>query len=92
MLFNKNKDQVPADAVYIGRPSKWGNPFEISSTCTRSEAIAKFRAWLTPEYIAMVREELKGKDLVCFCAPKKCHGDVFLELLEEPIYNSLLEF
>jgi hypothetical protein len=26
------------------------------------------------------KRELSGKDLVCFCAPKGCHGDVLLEV------------
>ncbi|PIW12451.1 MAG: hypothetical protein COW35_01440, partial [Candidatus Infernicultor aquiphilus] len=32
--------------VYIGRPSKWGNPFTIGKDGTRSEVIEKYRIWL----------------------------------------------
>jgi hypothetical protein len=29
------------------------------------------------------RHELAGRDLVCWCAPLPCHGDVLLRLLSE---------
>lgn len=53
-----------------------------------------YKTWLTPELIAEAREELKGRDLVCFCAPAACHGNVLLELLKEDELpdNPLLEF
>jgi Domain of unknown function (DUF4326) len=34
------------DRVYVGRPSKWGNPFVIGRDGTRDEVIAKYRAWI----------------------------------------------
>ena len=81
-VLNKYKDGVPADAVYIGRPSKWGNPFVIGKDGTREEVITKYRAWLLarPAKVETAKRELAGKDLVCFCAPKACHGDVLLEV------------
>lgn len=81
-VLNKYKHGIPAGAVYIGRPSKWGNPFVIGKDGDRDEVIAKYRAWLMsqPDLIAQARKELAGKDLVCFCAPKACHGDVLLEV------------
>lgn len=33
-----------------------------------------------PELVELAKKELKGKDLVCWCAPKLCHGDVLLEI------------
>lgn len=67
--------------VYIGRPSKWGNPFEIGKDGTREEVIAKYRAWIVqqPHLIAAL-PELRGKTLGCWCAPKACHGDVLAAL------------
>lgn len=52
---------------------------------TRSEVINKFAAWIQtqPELLAKVRKELRGKDLICFCAPKKCHGDILIRLANE---------
>jgi hypothetical protein len=70
--------------VYIGRPSKWGNPFVIGRDGTREEVLAKYRAWVLrrPELIAAL-PELRGKALGCWCAPKLCHGDVLVDLLQE---------
>lgn len=92
-VLNKYTDFIPAASVFIGRPSKYGNPFVIGQHGTRSEVIAMYRTWLTPELIAEAQEELKGRDLVCFCSPKACHGDVLLELLREDDSSTpLLEF
>lgn len=78
-VLNKYKDKIPTDAVYIGRGSSWGNPFVIGKHGTRDEVCDKFEELLqrlldegkiTKERMA----SLHGKDLVCFCAPARCHG------------------
>jgi hypothetical protein len=48
---------------------------------SRHEVVAKYRAYLlaNPGLMASLAE-LAGKDLVCWCAPDACHGDVLLEL------------
>ena len=68
--------------VYIGRPSKWGNPFVIGRDGDRDEVIRKYREWILaqPELLRDLHE-LDGKVLGCWCSPEKCHGDVLLELL-----------
>lgn len=77
--------KAPAGRVYIGRPGKWGNPFVIGRDGSRAEVIAKYRAWLAsqPELLDAL-DELRGKDLVCWCAPQACHGDVLIELANRP--------
>ena len=67
--------------VYIGRPSKWGNPYSIGKDGTRKEVIQKYREYLlnNPDLIKSL-PELRGKILGCWCAPKPCHGDVLIEL------------
>jgi len=81
-VLNKHKDKLTERAIYIGRPSKWGNPFAIGKHGTREEVVVKYRAWLSgnSELMESARKELKGRDLVCFCAPLMCHGDVLLEI------------
>ena len=81
-VLNKYRDGIPKGAVYIGRPTKWGNPFVIGKDGDRDEVIAKYRQWLLerPAMIEAAKHELAGKDLVCFCSPKGCHGDVLLEV------------
>lgn len=75
--------------VYVGRPSKWGNPFShtgglaIYRTKTRLESIRKYRAWiLTGEGKHLLKDlhELKGKVLGCWCAPMPCHAEVLVQL------------
>jgi hypothetical protein len=67
--------------VYIGRPSKWGNPFEIGKDGDREAVIQKYRKWVVtqPDLMAAL-PELRGKVLGCWCAPKACHGDVLASL------------
>lgn len=80
-VLNVKKDDCD-HAVYIGRPSKWGNPFTLGVDGTRSEVIAKFENYLKrkPTLVNQAKLELKGKDLACFCSPKKCHGDILLKI------------
>jgi hypothetical protein len=80
-VLNKKLSGVPSGAVYIGRPSKWGNPFVIGRDGTRSEVVARYRSYLLGNTQLMAAlPELAGKDLVCWCAPDACHGDVLVEL------------
>ena len=69
--------------IYIGRPSKWGNPFQIGKDGTPEEAIEKFRNWIiTQPNLLKDLHEIKGKTLGCWCKPKRCHGDILVELIE----------
>lgn len=69
--------------IYIGRPSKWGNPFMIGKDGTREEVIEKYREYvLKNDKLMGSLHELKGKVLGCWCAPKSCHGDALKELVE----------
>jgi hypothetical protein len=66
--------------VYIGRPSKFGNPFIVGGHGTREQVIEKYREWIhsKPELLEAAKRELKGKVLGCWCTPKACHGDILL--------------
>jgi hypothetical protein len=75
--------------VYIGRPSRWGNPYSHLArgtkarfvVATREQAIEAYELYLVgcPELVAAL-PELRGKVLGCWCAPKPCHGDVLVRL------------
>lgn len=84
-VLNKYKSGIPKGSVYIGRPSKWGNPFAIGDGASRDAVVAKYAEWILsqPALIAAAKRELRGKDLVCFCAPQKCHGDVLLDIANQ---------
>ena len=83
-VFNKSRD-LPTGCIYVGRPSQWGNPYKISKSNTRTEVIERFEQYAkhklkeTPNWL----EPLRGKDLLCWCAPKPCHADILLRLANE---------
>lgn len=84
------RDKKPGD-VYIGRPSKWGNPFShkpsrvpgVTLVETREEAVRRYREWVLgqPQLLSCL-DELCGKRLVCWCAPELCHGHVLADLAD----------
>lgn len=78
---------APKDAVLIDRRTKWGNPFKLSGAISREQSVTMYRQWLLnrPDLIEAARLELKGKDLVCWCAPLLCHGDVLLQVANEGV-------
>ena len=83
IVVNKYKSQYD---VYIGRGSKWGNPFPITETASREQVIAKYREWITNgngKHLLKDLHELKDKRLGCFCKPKACHGDVLVDLINK---------
>jgi len=80
-VLNKYHGRTPPGAVNSMRGGAWGNPFVIGRDGDRAEVVEKYRDWLwarikaDPLFAARVRS-LHGKDLVCCCAPRPCHGDV----------------
>jgi hypothetical protein len=77
----------PEGVVFVGRPSRWGNPFVIGRDGDRTAVVWKHRTWLfdpqrtTGPTIAEVRRELRGRDLACWCVlDQLCHADVLLEI------------
>lgn len=92
---------MPKGAIYVGRPTKWGNPFFVGgwfavhigafkylqaregyqdSRFTKIETVEQaidFYRRCPPNNC----EELRGKDLSCWCAlDKPCHADVLLQI------------
>ncbi len=76
-------------AKYVGRPSKWGNPFKTGD----AEAdVAWYRFWIEQPGHArgMLYDKLfmlRGHNLVCWCPlldkegnPYPCHADLLLDL------------
>ncbi len=70
--------RMPPNTVYVGRPSKWGNPFAVGKASAYAggrvnqnlrHAYPLYRA-VAPENVALVeaaRQELAGKNLACWC-------------------------
>jgi hypothetical protein len=88
-VVNKRKHVPTPSDVYIGRPSKFGNPFSHKDgtlaqfrVSTREEAIARYREWIpTQPGLMAALPELAGKTLICWCKPAPCHGDVLADLV-----------
>lgn len=66
--------------VYVGRRTKWGNPYYMSQHGSREEVVELFRKYFYGSGTLMgAIHELEGKDLICWCAPLPCHADILLE-------------
>jgi hypothetical protein len=72
--------------VYIGRPSKWENPYSFQPSSiakfhveTREESVKKFEEYFfaNKKLLEDCKRELKNKILGCYCFPETpCHGDI----------------
>jgi hypothetical protein len=76
-----NKYKLPQgrftpNSVYCGRGSPYGNPFIIGLHGDRDEVCNKFEEVVLP---TLDVSDLIGKDLICFCAPQRCHCDSILK-------------
>lgn len=78
-----NVTKRPYD-VYIGRGSKWGNPYVIGRDGDRNEVIRKYELYLKgqPALIAAL-PELWGQTLGCHCHPLPCHGHILKRYADE---------
>ncbi len=81
MNGHTDREYLDEDAVTITRPSKWGNPYLLGKDGDRDTVIARYRAWLwgrikSGEVSLEELAALHGRQLVCVCKPKPCHGDV----------------
>ena len=75
---------MPEGCAYVGRPTKWGNPFTKSRTVTARRAVQMYRQMIEM-HMGMcvdIEKELRGKDLCCWCPieAEYCHADVLLEI------------
>ncbi len=82
-VWNRRDPRTPENAVYVGRPTKWGNPFLLGRDGSREMVVSRFREYLRdqPALVAAAKKALKGKHLVCWCAPEQCHAYVWLEIV-----------
>lgn len=82
-VLNKHHGHKECSGViYIGRPSPYGNPIKLSEDTDRGSVLQEYLAYLhaNPDFVDKARRELGAKDLICWCAPKLCHGDILADL------------
>jgi hypothetical protein len=85
--------RLPPNTVYVGRGSKWGNPFPFDHQryLGKAWAVDAYSHWLTTTLkgLALLREhleELRGKNLACWChADEPCHADLLMALANEEL-------
>ena len=80
VVLNIKTDVVDLDVdVYCGRPSKWGNPFVVGRDGDRNLCIVRYIEWFNnQDDLIDSLPELRGKNLVCYCAPHACHCDYLI--------------
>mgnify|MGYP001566276022 CR=1 FL=1 len=66
---------------------------ENASNMERQRVILLYRMMLhdNPQMLEAAKRELQGKDLVCWCAPLPCHGDILLAVANLEISGKLRE-
>jgi hypothetical protein len=87
----KKGSRLPEGVVCVTRPGRWGNPYQtaydfrmvleliLDGRYTASSLEKPVLAHM--KRIADNLEELRGKDLACWCGLEhQCHADVLLEL------------
>lgn len=98
-VVNKYKSEFD---VYVGRGSKWGNPFSVNAEKSKfdikscknlDECLSNYgdHLWEMIKDGRVTKEELQslnGKRLGCFCKPKPCHGDIIKSAVEWSIKNA----
>jgi hypothetical protein len=80
--------RMPEGAVYVGRPTRWGNPFAVGRGVPAREAVTQYREYLTtvpPSTLRDWLEPLRSATALCCWCPldHPCHADVLIELLEQ---------
>ena len=79
---------MPQNALYVGRPTIWGNPYIAGSqlidggTLTPEKAVELYEQYLRENFDERdIRHCLRGKYLACWCAlDEPCHADVLLRI------------
>jgi hypothetical protein len=84
--------------------SPLANPFNISKKYNRESSLFNYKHWLlnsyknkdSPSYKELIRilklyKENPDINLVCWCSPLGCHGDIIKQVLDWMIVNDLNE-
>lgn len=80
--------EIPSDAIRCDRTTIYGNPFIIGIDGTRDQVCDKYEKWIWEDINFSLREkmvnELRGKDLICWCYPDRCHCETIIDIANSP--------
>jgi len=81
-IYNADTDIIPDGAVYVGRSSRYGNPYRLGVDGTAGDVAILYLKYLVanPELVQDIKLNLKDKNLVCHCSSELCHAAI-LQLL-----------
>ena len=95
VVTHKTRDPAKP-SFYIGRPSALGNPFVLGRDGDRATVVARYATWLEErikardaavldalDRIRLIRRAAGEVQLVCYCSPLACHGDVVARVIEQ---------
>ena len=100
VLNKRHENAYACEIVYVGRPSVLGNPFTVKEH-GHGNAIKLYRKWLwgqmqfvNPQYreimrLAKLYEKEQELALVCWCAPRPCHGAVIAKAIQYVVYSGV---
>lgn len=75
--------RLPPNTVLVDRTTDWGNPFFEG---TRDQNCEDFESWIMTQADLLLRlPELKGRHLMCWCAPLRCHAQTLRRLANAEI-------
>ena len=87
---------LPPNSTYIGRPNWryqldgiWGNPFTLERDGSRERVVWLYVSWFPISLIQRL-DEIKGRDLFCWCKPLLCHGDFLIEAANEESVSEVI--
>lgn len=85
--------------VYVGRGSRWGNPFVVGKDGDLESVLDKYYRQLIPyqkhsdgltacliseSNVMDIKKALAGKNLMCWCRLDcKCHADILLKIAND---------
>lgn len=96
--FNLQKESKKINGlpcILVSRPTKWGNPYDWREY-GREQAVQMFEQDINKKgiidvfYYLLIKKELKGKNLSCWCPLKDkfgkivpCHATILLQIASE---------
>lgn len=70
-IKREKAEDLPDNAAYVGRGSPHGNPFRIGIHGDRDQVCNAFEREVLPKLDV---ESLRGRDMICYCEPARCHA------------------